>query len=147
MAVVPRVAHQIAQGLGDRVERQTGDVRHPAGQRHHLRPAGDGEQGADLRGLHRLGALGIPVDVVVQPGLHPSVRLRPRVGGQRRFSHSAIVAHRLDSASDGDQRCTNARLQAQADDGGRRRTSTDGSVARAAACRKTRHRPTAPRGH
>jgi hypothetical protein len=45
------VADQVADGAADDVERQAGDVGHPAGQRDHLGPGRDGEQGADLEAV------------------------------------------------------------------------------------------------
>ena len=68
------LADETADRGGDRVEGESGDVGHAAGERDDLGPAGHGEQGADLRRLHALGALGVAVDVGVQPGLsgcHP----------------------------------------------------------------------------
>ena len=59
------------------VERQVGDVGHPAGQRDDLGPVGHGEQGADGRGGHPVGAGGVAVDVVVQPGVAPRRAGRP----------------------------------------------------------------------
>ena len=48
--------HEPGQRLGDDVERKGREVRHAAGQRDHLGPAGDGEQGADLGGGHARGS-------------------------------------------------------------------------------------------
>ena len=73
--------HQIVQGVADHVERQVGDVGHPAGQRDDLRTVGHGEQGADGRGGHAVGASGVPVDVAVQPGVAALQALQPRGSG------------------------------------------------------------------
>ena len=58
---------EVADHRADGVERQGGDGRHAAGQRDHLGPADDGEQGADLRGLHPVRACCVPVGQGVQP--------------------------------------------------------------------------------
>ena len=60
------VRDQLGDGAADDVERQAGDVGHPAGERDHLGARGDGEQGPDLRGRHALGTRGVAVDVAVE---------------------------------------------------------------------------------
>ena len=61
--------HQVVQGVADHIERQVGDVGHPAGQRDDLGSVGHGEQRPDDRGRHAVGAGGVPVHVAVQPGV------------------------------------------------------------------------------
>ena len=94
------VDHQVADRAADHVERQTADVRHPARERDHLRPAGDREQGPDLRCGHALGPCCVPVDVVVETGL-PDVGqvsthgATPRRTRGERSSGYAEVAERV----------------------------------------------------
>ncbi len=64
--------HELVGGLGERLEREALEVRHPTRQRDHLGSVGDREQRADLRGAHAVGALGV--------GAEPRIE-RPHPGG------------------------------------------------------------------
>jgi hypothetical protein len=70
-ACAPRVCHQLAHQLADDVEREGGQVRHPAGQADHLGPARDGEQGPDLGGRHAVRALRVAVGEGVEGDARP----------------------------------------------------------------------------
>ena len=69
MARRPSVSTRSLQDRTDDIQREIGDVGHAAGERDDLRPVGDREQGADGRGGHAVRPGGVPVDVVIQPGV------------------------------------------------------------------------------
>ena len=80
--------------LADRVERQRGEVRHAAGEGHHLGPAGHGEQRPDLRRRHPCGTCREP--------LHRT----HGIGGSQRLRHGhrgsfQAVGRRESSGRDG----------------------------------------------
>ncbi len=76
---------QVVHHLGHGVHRQRGEVGHPAGERDHLGPAGDGEQRPDLGRRHAAGAGGVAVGPPVQRGAADLVhRLLPSLVGARR---------------------------------------------------------------
>jgi hypothetical protein len=58
--------HELAQHLPHRIEGQRRRVWRAAGQADHLGPAGNGEQGSDLRGGHTAGARCVAPDVGIQ---------------------------------------------------------------------------------
>ena len=59
------LGNQLAGHLAHGIQRQGGDVGHPAGQRHDLRPGGHREQGPDLRGNHAPGPCCVPASMRV----------------------------------------------------------------------------------
>ena len=74
---------------GQRVERERGQVRHAAGERDDLGPAGHREQRPDLGGGHPGGARGVPLEVRVEV-LAAAVRLAGAVLGHRRFTRGSM---------------------------------------------------------
>ncbi len=79
---------QVGDQLADHVEGKSGDVRHAAGERDHLRPRRDGEKSSNLGGDHPGSSCGVPIDVGVDA--RPLGR-----GASDRDPALAVTAHLL----------------------------------------------------
>ena len=75
------------------VEGRVGDVRHAAGQGHDLGTVRHGEQRPDGGGGHPVGTGGVPVDVVVEPGVAAVQALQSGDRVPRRRDVGQLTAH------------------------------------------------------